>query len=73
MSFQLIADHIREQREAELAHARLERLVRASRRRGPIDRLRLATARTLIAIAQAVGGEPLRVTRATRIPARPAL
>ena len=73
MSFQLIADHIREQREAELAHAALERLVPAPGRRGPIDQLRLAAARTLIAIAQAVGGEPLRATRTTRIPARPAM
>ena len=73
MAFQLVADHIRQQREAEVAHAQLERLVRRRRGSGAIENLRLATARALISLGQAVGGEPLRANRARRIPARPAM
>ncbi len=70
MSIQLIADHIQHEREVEVAHARLERLVRDSGQ-PRTTRLRIAAARRLIELGLALGGDAVRPGRTGRVPTRP--
>ena len=63
MTFDLIATQIQEEREADLARARLERLVRDGRGPGPVARGRAAAGRRLISLGQALGGDALRPGR----------
>jgi hypothetical protein len=63
MTFDLIATHIQDEREAALAYARLEQLVRDGRRPTIVARGRAAVGRGLIALGQALGGDALRPGR----------
>ncbi len=63
MTFDLIATQMQEAREAELAQARLEQLVRGGRGPTRVARGRAALGLRLIALGQALGGDALRAGR----------
>jgi hypothetical protein len=69
MAFQLIASHIQHELREEADRRRVERLVRLGRPSSGVDRLRVATARHLIALGHALGGESLRRGRPGTLPA----